>query len=137
MIMDYSSEMGKGILWSFDNKKFNSQEEFIKVLLAYNFEIQGQDTHVDLDERILNSPKVVIQYSYWDEGEDDTLEPDFLLSADNSNYFTLGELLYKVHNEVYEKLSNDDHRFFEGFDLWKGENPNNPNVPLYFLQQGS
>jgi hypothetical protein len=135
--MNYPKEIMKDIFWSFDDKKFNTKEDFERALIAYNLNIRNQQPHLDVDKHVLETPKVTIQYFYWDEREDDTLEPDFLLSANNSSYFTLGELLYKVHNEVCEKLAQDDHHFFEGFELWEGENPNNPDTPLYFLQQGS
>lgn len=57
--------------------------------------------------------------------------------AANGKFFTIGELLYKIHNVVCDNLENDDHVYFEGLDLWEGEHPNYPNIPLYFLQQGS
>jgi hypothetical protein len=83
---------------------------------------------------------VVIQYSHWgidDDGDEEIFEPNFILVADNGEYFSSLELLYKIHNEVCEKLNNEDHKFLEGIELWEGENPNHPDIPLYFLQQGS
>ena len=35
-----------------------------------------------------------------DEGEE--LEPNFILEADNHIFFTIEELLFKVHNEIHE-----------------------------------
>jgi hypothetical protein len=135
--MNYPKQILRNIRWSFDNNKFQSQTDFEEELIKYNEEITDETFTKVLSENALHSPEVVIQYSYWDDDEEDILEPDFLLRADNGSYFTIGELLFKVHNEVCERLKEDDHKFFESFDLWEGENPNNINSPLYFLQQGS
>lgn len=135
--MEYPKQILTGILWNFDNHKFQSQVLFEEELVKYNEEITDDTFTKDLSENVLHSPEVIIQYSYWDDVEGDIIEPDFLLEADNGSYFTIGELLYKVHNEVCEKLKEEDHKFFEGFDLWEGETPNRINTPLYFLQQGS
>ena len=133
--MNYPKQFLNDVLWNLGNDKFQSQATFEDELIRYNEDITEKKFTKNLSENILNTPKVVIQYSHWDEDEEDIVEPDFLLSADNGTYFTTGELLYKVHNEVCEKLEEEDHKFFEGFSLWEGESPD--NIPLYFLNQGS
>ncbi|QLG46839.1 hypothetical protein [Costertonia aggregata] len=135
--MQYHKRLMNDVLWNFKNKVYASLPDFVVALMSYNENIFGEDFEFQKDEKVLESSKVVIQYSYWDEEKEDDLEPDFLLKADNGEFFTKGELLYKTHNEVHEKLQNQDHSFFEGFLLWEGENPNNPRVPLYFVMQGS
>ncbi|MBC9797861.1 hypothetical protein [Sinomicrobium weinanense] len=135
--MNYPKEIMTGILWSFEDRKFNRLEEFENALIKYNKDIKGESFAFDLTDNILNAPKVTIQYQYWDEKEEDHIEPDFLLSAYNNEFFLQGELLFKVHQEVCEKLKDADNKYFEGFVLWEGENPNNPEIPLYFLLQGS
>lgn len=125
------------ILWSFDIDKFANRTSFESAVIQYNETIKNEPITVNFDSVVLKTPQVCIQYSYWDEVDDDIIEPDFLLGADNQQSFTISELLFKIHNKVCEDLKNDDHHFFEGLTLWEGEHPNYPQIPLYFLQQGS
>lgn len=135
--MEYQNKISQNILWSFGKQKFLTIEDFRLALKNYNEEIKGESFSEDLDLPILKTNKVAIQYEYWDQSIEDIIEPDFLLNADNGQFFTTAELLFKIHNQVHEKLKDDDHQFFEGLELWTGENPNYPDTPLYFLQQGS
>ncbi|WP_027386033.1 hypothetical protein [Chryseobacterium gregarium] len=135
--MENQKELLKDILWNFQEEKFLSIENFKTALKIYNEKITGETFEKDLLKTILNIPKVAIQYEYWDYEIEDSVEPDFLLNADNKEFFTTAELLFKIHNEVCTNLKEEDHHFFEGLDLWGGENTNYPNIPLYFLQQGS
>jgi len=99
--------------------------------------ISKEKENINLSKIILNSPKIVVQYFYWDEEEDDDIELDFLVEANNASNFTTGELLFKIHNEFCKSLANDDHIFFEGLELWKEGHPDFSGVPFYFLLQGS
>ncbi len=135
--MEYQNKISQNILWNFGKQKFLTIENFRLALKNYNEEIRGEFFSEDLDLPILKANKVAIQYEYWDQSIEDIIEPDFLLNADNGQFFTTAELLFKIHNQVHEKLKDDDHQFFEGLELWTGENPNYPDTPLYFLQQGS
>jgi hypothetical protein len=99
---------------------------------AYNQEL---DNTWNPNEVVIECKDITIQYSYWDD-EEEEIEDDFNLSADGS-FFTAGELLFKIHNHVVDKLENNDHHFFEGLTLWDGENHSNPDAPLYFVNQGS
>lgn len=135
--MQHPKRLMNDVLWNFKDKAYSSVPEFIIAVMKYNENIFGEDFEFDTDKKALESPTVVIQYSYWDDELEDDMEPDFLLNAANGQFFTQGELLYKVHQRVREKLQDQDHSFFEGFLLWEGENPNNPDVPLYFVMQGS
>ncbi|AZA50454.1 hypothetical protein EG346_20720 [Chryseobacterium carnipullorum] len=135
--MEYQNKISQNILWNFGKQKFLTIENFRLALKNYNEEIRGEFFSEDLDLPILKANKVAIQYEYWDQSIEDIVEPDFLLNADNGQFFTTAELLFKIHNQVHEKLKDDDHQFFEGLELWTGENPNYPDTPLYFLQQGS
>jgi hypothetical protein len=121
------------VYWGFYGGKYTSMSKFIQEVINYN-----KDFNVEWnpDETVLAVSSVTVQYSYWDEEEDET-EEDFDLVADNTSGFTAGELLYKTHNKVVDRLENEDHHFFEGLTLWEGENYSNPGTPLYFLNQGS
>ena len=81
--------------------------------------------------------RILIQYEYWDDEEEDIIEEQIMLQADNNKYFTTAELLYKVHNEVHDKLEGDDHIFFEGLELFDNESEEYPGIPYYFIFQGS
>jgi hypothetical protein len=135
--MEYQNKISQNILCNIGKQKFSTIEDFRLALKNYNEEIKGEKFSEDLDLPILKTNKVAIQYEYWDQSIEDIIEPDFLLNADNGQFFTTAELLFKIHNQVHEKLKDDDHHFFEGLELWTGENPNYPDTPLYFLQQGS
>jgi len=133
---EFPKKIIQSIPWNFKNDAYDSMEEFSKDLVAYTEKVTDEDFDIELYKPILYSNKVVIQYMYYDkEGEE--IEPDFLLEASNSTFFTIEELLFKVHNKVCEKLKEADNSYFEGFLLWEGENPNYPDLPLYFLLQGS
>lgn len=135
--MDLPAKLLRNILWNFDQEKFGSQQDFETELLRYNELITDEKPKFDVSEIVYIQPKILIHYCYWSEEEDDDLEDDFLLESDNARDFNLGELLYKIHNRICENLKNDDHVFFEGLDLWKESHPHYPDVPLYFLLQGS
>lgn len=135
--MNPPQQLLKNLFWNFNQDKFSSQQDFENDLINYNELISKEKENVDLSEIILNCPKIVVQYSYWDEEEDDDIELDFLVEANNASNFTTGELLFKIHNEFCKSLANDDHIFFEGLELWKEGHPDFSGVPFYFLLQGS
>jgi hypothetical protein len=88
------------------------------------------------NEIVLKSQHITILYSYWDFDLDDEVEEYFDLDADHRNGFVAGELLFKVHNQVVEKLENEMHQFFEGFLLGKRKYYKDPHRLLYFINQG-
>lgn len=133
---EFPKKIIQNIPWSFKTNAYRSIEGFSKDLKAYVQQVTGEDLDIELYKPILYSNKVLIQYMYYDE-EGEEMEPDFLLESNNNMFFTIEELLFKVHNIVCENLKEADNSFFEGFLLWEGENPNYPNLPLYFLSQGS
>ena len=130
----YPQELMSNIYWGFYGGKYESREKFIQSVNEYN---KGFNNAWFPDETVLACTSVSIQYSYWNEQDEDEIEEDFELFADNKSGFTAGDLLYKIHNKVVDRLEDEDHHFFEGLTLWEGENYNNPDVPLYFLNQGS
>jgi hypothetical protein len=89
------------------------------------------------DETVLAFPRLTVQYFYRDDEENDEIEEDFDLTADNNTGFTAGELLFKIHNQVIENLESEDHHFFEGLTLWEEETGDDTGAPRYLLNQGS
>lgn len=126
-------EIMSNVYWGFYGGKYQTLEAFVEQVKLYN-----EDFGIDWnpDEIVFEKKTLSVQYSYWDEKTDEEVEEDFDLHADKGA-FTAGELLFKIHNQVVEKLEDDDHHFFEGLTLWEGENYGNPRAPLYFLNQGS
>ena len=128
----YPKELMTGIYWGFWGGKYNSQEEFVHSVTAYNKELGLKKWNAN--DTVLASSKATILYSYWDYDIDEEVEEVIELEADNETGFTAGELLYKVHNQVVEKLENESHHIFEGFLL--GQNESTLNQPFYFIKQG-
>jgi len=130
----YPKELMSGIYWGFFGGMYNSYEKFIQAVAEYNWELGGNKWNPE--EIILASTQVTIQYSYWDYDAENEIEMTFDLEADNEAGFSTGELLYKVHNQVVEKLENETHHFFDGFLLRKHENYKDLHKPIYFINQG-
>ena len=118
------------ILWGFDGGKRTIQEEFVKELVQYNLDIDERE--IDLNEIVIKNREITVAYEFYNE-EDEEIYRQFRLIADNVKGFTIGELLYKIHNEVIEDLENEDGEFFEGLT----ENGEQENIPLYDLNYSS
>ena len=111
---------------------------FADELHAYNEEITGEYIlDVWADELKLIGSRILVQYEYWDDELEGSREEKVLLQADNGSYFTVPELIYKIHNQVCDKLVNDDNVFFEGLQLFERDDVNHPRTPYYFILQGS
>jgi len=79
-----------------------------------------------------NYSLIKIEYHYSLDGR--TIETDtFSLRADNNEYFTTGELIYKINKETYHNLKDYDHKGFEGLEYIRTDN----NIPVYRIAQGS
>ena len=143
----YPKELMTGIYWRFLGGQYNSQDEFIRNVTEYNKELGKKKWNSE--KTVLASSKVSILYSYWDYEVDEEIEEVFELEAKNETGFTAGELLYKVHNQIVDKMENELHQSFEGFLLGEneshqllggfsiGEHPCNINLnqPFYFIKQ--
>ena len=128
----YSKELMSGVFWGFFGGKYYSYEKFNEAVSDYNKDF---DKTWNPNETVLDSSNVSVLYSYWDYDKEDEIEEIFDLVADNKSSFTTGELLFKAHNQVVDKLENETHNFFEGFLLGNREHYNNPNEPFYFIHQ--
>jgi hypothetical protein len=56
------------------------------------------------------------------------------LTSDNGESFSDGELLFKLHNAVIDRIKENFHRWFEGLSL---EGVLDTGVPIYLLGLGS
>lgn len=120
------------VRWAFYGGQYDTIEEFVKAVQEYHEELDADGWQPE--EVVLTCKEVTVQYAYWDEEEEDEIEEDFKLTADGDG-FTVGELLFKIHNRVVGNLENEDHHFFEGLSLYKDAAPE--NRPFYFLGLGS
>ena len=87
----YPEELMSNIYWGFYGGKYDSREKFIQSVSEYN---KGFNNEWFPDETVLACTNVSVQYSYWDK-EEEEMEEDFELVADNKSGFTAGELLLK------------------------------------------
>jgi hypothetical protein len=135
--MDYPKELLKDIYWAFSNGQYANQNEFETAIKTYHKEIVGGGLPVNLNTVLFESPKLVIQYDMYNEEEEDYDELQELLVAENGNNFTAGELLYKIHKHIGSKLEDDDNCYFEGLLFATIEDPDYPDIPVYFLITGT
>lgn len=134
----FPKELLCGIAWSFRQQRYYSLAAFADELQAYNEEITGEYAPgVWTDELKLIGSRILVQYEHWDDELEESREEKVFLQADNGSYFTVSELIYKIHNHVCDKLVNDDNVFFEGLQLFEREDVNHPRTPYYFILQGS
>ena len=130
----YPKQLLSEVHWGFYGGRRPCQEEFIQEVTEYNKELNKE---WNPNDTVLNYPNVTILYSYWNTKRNNVEEKSFDLAASNQSGFTAGELMYKIHNQVVDRLENEDFRFFEGLTLWKIKNEKNihPKTPLYFINQ--
>ena len=128
----YPKRLMSNVCWGFFGGKYDSIEKFIQKVSDYNKDCNK----IWFPEKtVLNCQNVTVQYAYWSNEEEDVIEAECELVTDNQSGFTAGELLFKLHNHVVDKLEEEDHHFFEGLTLWKKEN--HRNAPVYFINQGA
>lgn len=131
----YPKEIMHDVYWGFYGERYSSFDEFVAAVTKYHTDL---DKIWNSDEIVLNCKEVTVLFTYWSSKKEEDIEEDFVLRADD-DYFTAGELLFKIHNHVVEKLGNDDRHFFEGLILFEDSKNVNTglSVPYYILNQGS
>lgn len=147
----------KKIAWSFNQDMPTNYEDFCKKVASYNEDIMEDRNVWNSNEIVLDNPKIDIQYEAWlesmkdllvneelcddedvfddkENSEDGVFQVEVLahLNADNGEYFTTGELLFKLHNQLTNKELGD-HVFFEGLNQFESNN----EVPSFYLYCGS
>ncbi len=133
--MDYPKEVLRDVYWAFREPTFDTIEEFIRDLKDYHRVISGESLKMDFNSIVFDFKEVVIQYVKYTD--DDIEEPQVKLTADNGQNFSYKELLYKLHNHVGIDLFEDDNCFFEGLTFSQDDDPDFPDIPVYFLDTGS
>lgn len=90
------------------------------------------DSSIDINKTAFEYSRIKIEYHYSLNGR--TVENDtFTLKADNNEYFTIGELIYKINKKTYSNLSDYDHKYLEGLEYIGMDD----NIPIYRIAQGS
>jgi len=120
------------VAWRFVGGAFSDLDSFESSLRQYQ-ERFGEAIGFEPGELAILAPAIRVQYMCWD-GEEQTY-PIVTLAAKNGVAFSVGDLLFQLHNAVVEKLENIDHHYFEGLVLVSSQAGNQP--PLYTLCQGS
>jgi hypothetical protein len=130
----------RGTLWDFaEQDLYSSRASFEDAVRQYHDRVLALAPDIPTEERwqptavVLRSPRVIIRLIS-DSGIDDRLWHEVELASDNSESFTGGELLFKLHNAAIGILRYNAHRWFERLDL---SGMTSEGVPLYSLRLGS
>ncbi|WP_035906810.1 hypothetical protein, partial [Fusobacterium necrophorum] len=96
----YLQEIMANVYWGFYGGKYHTLEAFVSQVKRYN-----EDFGIDWnpDEIVFEAEALTVQFVHWDKETGEETEEDFDLHADKKA-FTAGELLFKIHNHVVEKL---------------------------------
>jgi hypothetical protein len=119
------------VAWGFIGGVFSDRASFDLSLREY--QERGATEAFEPEELAILYPAVRIQYMCWD-GEEQ-VEPVITLTAENGAAFSIGDLLFQIHNAVVAQLQDIDHHFFQGLVLVAP--PAGQQPPLYRLCQGS
>lgn len=138
--MNYPEILFKDIYWTFLETTYSDIDEFQNAFKEYHKSIgyKGKYPPIKWEEVCLEAPKVILQYVIFPKNEnDDIIEPQVEILADNESSFTPRELLFKMHNAICEALENEDHHYFEGLTFSTDQDPNYKGFPVYFVDLGS
>jgi hypothetical protein len=126
----YPAELLWGVSWTFRGDTFLNRQTFDAAVAEYQDPDRGEVWRpwevVLAATQVRISPDVA--WYLTDE------HPVAEFTADNKVSFTMGELLFKVHNAFVAQLRQMDHQYFEGFILDEHESD---DVPYYHLDLGS
>lgn len=138
--MNYPQILFKDIYWTFLEPTYSDKDEFQTAFKEYHKSIgyQGKYPPIKWDEPCLIASKVILQYVIFPKSEnDEIIEPQVEILADNESFFTPKELLFKMHNTINEALKNEDHHYFEGLTFSTDQDPDYKDFPVYFVDLGS
>ncbi len=127
----------RDVCWSFSEPVPHSPAELIKAARDYAAEIETQDPRNDLVQTLPFSD-VRIKYAHAVRapgGEWHEREAEVRVVGTQHARLTGADLLWELHVACASAVGNDDHHFFEGFELvgeGKGGEP-----PTYRVSLGS
>jgi hypothetical protein len=127
-------------LWDFDGQPaYASQAAFEHAVFRHHQEAQQYAPEVSPEENwqpsavAVQSGRVVVRYLSDPPSGEEVWHEVELPSSDGAS-FTSAELLYKLHNTAIERLCDNGHHWFEGFEL---EAVTDTGIPVYLLRLGS
>jgi hypothetical protein len=121
----------ESVCWVFRGTQFTDRTAFEAAVRDAQFPEWGEVWRPA--EIVLRVPRVRIRPDAdWYPSD---REPEVVLTADDGESFSAGELLFKVHNALVADLQELHHQFFEGFSLSGHQEPGQP--PLYDMDLGS
>ncbi|MGB5981098.1 MAG: hypothetical protein WBG46_03035 [Nonlabens sp.] len=144
--MNLPKELLNDLYWAF-YQKFESQEEFQEELIKYN-DVPSRRLP-PLDRIAIPVQKVVIQYLWIpmvdeEDSEEDDEDRQFVITTENPIGFTIVELMFRINQGACTStkgsnydVSDQDHHFFEGLEYLTDDDPDFPNVPVYYMILGS
>ena len=109
------------VLWNFRLGIFKNQKEFFCALKEYNEDVLGKPFDEPIDDKIecIGAESDFILF------DDDTEESEQYqrrmvhFYADNHQFFTGTEILFKLNNELYPLLQDSDFIYFEGIHCYQ------------------
>lgn len=125
--------------WEFTSDTYETLSDFEKELEAYYVALEEELP----EPREIHEKSMIIFWELESELMEETevnLEMEALevqgiemeLEADNGEFFTDREIVWKIHNLIAEEVENHDAVFFEGLLRNDDSNP-----PFYWLMMGS
>jgi hypothetical protein len=134
----YPESLLSDTLWSFHGQRpYASLPAFVAAVRQHHISIQDYAPDIEPDESwqpdemALRSPRAIIRY-FWDVGPEQVWA-ETEIAADGMA-FSSGELFYKLHNAVVDRLCNSGHCEFEGLEY---EGNADSGVPIYEMVLGS
>lgn len=100
------------VYWQQGIDKFSSLEDFVAEVELYNQAIAPELTEWNSKQVICTGP-ITIRYEALWKDEEDLLE---VIVSTVEEPITMGQLLFRLHNESVEFFRDTDHCFFEGFE---------------------
>ncbi len=125
------------VTWAFVRPAYRTQARFEEAVRQYQQEMDW-DSSWDPGALALACPRVRVRPVFWDDLPPEEAEGLVAeLTAADAGGFTVGELLFKVHNVFVRQWSAcaGDYIFYEGFSL--AEAPADGSPPLYDVEVGS
>ncbi len=120
-----------GVSWTFRGQAFDDRAAFNAAVAEFQDPESGGVWRPD--DVVLHALRVRVSPDvHWYLTDE---HPTVEFAADNGESFTMGELLFKVHNAFVAELRQMDHKYFEGFTLDEKQELGEP--PLYGLDLGS
>lgn len=132
---DLQASIMNGVCWNLRGHAYDTPDTFDKAVRQYHMDIIGDTERWTPDELVVPRSAIVVDYEGLNREAMALDERSLELKASTPGGFTALDLLFQLHNAVFEELSEIDHSFFEGFRLVASTA--DAKVPHYRLCQGS